>query len=787
MLKGLVRHLLHITGRSHLASFLQGLLHLGRPSSIAFPPELVEQGVAIALSGLANTMAIQSNPDWVWPAWVCRQTDPDDPAFVPTGLNLITTNLTLRNWTSIGVPGSSREAMVDPVGMVTPRAWSWSILPCLGLDGAILAPPLLPGRVRQSLLPNAPGLRTEVTGLDGLTWEWDTLAAEVEGHEAVILELRLRNTCLTEIVCSPGVSLRPCNPLSLGPIRLIRADPQGIRVDGKTALHLARSADHILVSDRHHGDPLLRPRSGLPLRVLRSRSGMATAVATWEVALAPGGLWEASCLVPLDNSDSIRKPGPRAIRHARERAESEHRRQLARGTHLSVPDPRIQAGWDALLGRLHVFDDGTHFTPGTFLYHEHWFRDAAFLSLGFENVGRGDSVAPKMDLLRTRQKRNGLFRSQTGEWDSNGQALWTLGLHLRRGGALELADRYWPQVRKGVDWILHQRAKTRDDRSPHRGLLPAGFSAEHFGPNDHYFWDNFWSIAGMEEVERMALLLGKAAESEQLAEEIGDYRTDLEAGIAWAADRGDGVLGSSPYRRPDAASVGNLVAVCPLGVVPPSASWVRPTVEFLSRHCLRDGLFFQPIVHTGLNPYLSAQLARAKLALGDADGCMEILQALARSASPTWCWPEAIHPRTGGGCMGDGDHGWAAAEFLSLVRQILVRETSQGLELLSGVPAEWITLGLRLTGATTTFGTLDLEVRPEIEGRTRVEWTLVRSTSQESGVLTLVIPNSDRNCAGLALSGAEGPSRSIRRRHILPSSTGYLVLEPDGTTSTEIP
>jgi len=780
VLKGLIRHLLHVTGRSHLASFLQGLLHLGRPSSIAFPPELVEQGIAIALSGLANTMAVQSNPDWVWPVWVSRQTDPDDQAFIPTGLNLITTNLTLRNWTSIGVPGSSHEAMVDPVGMVTPRAWSWSALPCLGMTDTILVPPLLPGRVRQELLKGIPGVRTEVAGLEGLSWEWDVFAAEVEGHEAVVLEMRLRNTGATEISCSPGICLRPCNPLSLGPIRLIRSEPSRIRIDGRTAIHFTTEPDRIVVSDRHHGDPLVRPRSGLPLRVLRSRSGMATALAAWEVALPAGGAWETSCLVPLDDSEGIRLPGPRSVRHARERAESIHKRQMASGTRLSIPDERLQAGWNAVLARLHVFDDGDRFTPGIFLYHEHWFRDAAFLSLGFENVGRGEAVAPKTALLRTRQRRDGLFRSQTGEWDSNGQAIWTLGLHIRRGGAAGLAERYWPEVRKGVEWILRQRRRTMDSRSPHRGLLPAGFSAEHFGPNDHYFWDNFWSIAGMEEAVRMAALLGKASESDRIAAETADYRTDLEAAIAWAVERGEGALPSSPYRRVDAASVGNLVAVCPLGVVSPSASWVRPTVDHLSRHCLRDGLFFQPIVHTGLNPYLSVQLARAKLALGDAEGCMEILQALARSASSTWCWPEAIHPRTGGGCMGDGDHGWAAAEFLSLLRQILVRETPEGLELLSGTPADWIARGgVRLTGATTSFGTLDLEVRPRNGGRTLVEWALVRSVGQDSGTIVLAMPHGDG-------TGAE-PCRSICRHHLLPSSTGRLVLGPDGKPDTETP
>ena len=772
MLKSLVRHLLQVTGRSHLASFAQGLFHLGRPSTVAFPPELVEQGAAIALSGLANTMAIQSNPDWVWPVWVVRQTDPDDPAFVPTGLNLITTNLTGRNWTSVGLPGSSREAMVDPVGMVTPGPWSWSLLPSLRVGEGLYAPPLLHTRVVQSLLPGqVPGVRT-VLEVGDLHWRWDVVAGEVEGRDGILVRIFLANRGTESVIVHPGVSLRPANPLSLGPIRSLRLDPRRVRVDGSDAVLFTDSPQRTVVSDRHNGDPLLRAGAGLPLRALRSRSGMATCLAEWNCEIAPGASWDTSVLLPLGKFDGFRPVGRRGLEHARERMESVHRRETARGTRLWIPDERLQAGWDAVRARMHVFDDGDKFTPGTFLYHEHWFRDGAFLALGFENLGRGDLVEPKMDLLHRRQKRDGLFRSQTGEWDSNGQAIWTLGLHLRRGGRVELLERLLPRVLRGVEWIRRARATSFDERAPHRGLLPAGFSAEHFGPNDHYFWDNFWSVAAMEETVWMARLVGRIAEADRVEEELSEYRADLESAIAWARERCGGALPSSPYRRVDAASIGNLVAISPLGVAPPGADWVAPTLEHLDRHCVREGLFFQSIVHTGLNPYLSAQLARVRLARGDGAGCLEVLRALARVASPTWCWPEAVHPRTGGGCMGDGDHGWAAAEFLSLLRETVVREVPGGLELLSGVPREWLEAprGVRVSRATTRFGTLDFAAGPD-SGHLVVSWSLERKPHQDVGTLSVSLPGPDGIC----------------RIHPLAAPSGRARLSADQTHLVEIP
>lgn len=759
--KYLISRFLRSSGRSHLLAFAKGILHLGRPAPVMFPPELLEQGVLVAVSGLANTLAIQSNPDWVWPAWVERQTDPDDPAFVPTGLNLIMTNLTLRNWTSIGVHGSSREAMVDPVGMLTPRAWGWSILPTL--EGTQPLPKIRQGIV-QGLVPGiGTGVRTSAPTTLGLAWECEAIAAEVEGHESIVFTTKLVNRTSADIECRPGFSFRPYNPLGFSPIGSIAVEPGRIRIDGELAAVFPVAADQVLVSDREHGDPMGRTGAGLAVSSLRSRSGMACASATWNANVPAGGQWSATVVVPLERASGLRRVGENALSHALERALAISRREVAKGTSLTVPDPVIQRGWNGVRARLHAFDDGDRFTPGTFLYHEHWFRDGAFLALGFENAGRGDRVAPKHGLLAERQTRDGFFQSQTGEWDSNGQAIWTLALHLRRGGDVRLLEEHWDRVRRGAGWIVRQRLSTKKGKSWHEGLLPAGFSAEHFGPNDHFFWDNFWSIAGLESAAWMASVLGRGSIRDSLLEEANQYRVDLESAISRASQGQGGALPCSPYRRMDAAAVGNLVAVCPLGVVPADSSWIRPTLAHIDRACMRDGLFFQSIVHTGYNPYLSVQVGRARLAVGDDKGCMEVLQALAKSASSTWCWPEAIHPRTRGGCMGDGDHGWAAAEFLSLVRQILVREVPGGLELCSGVPRDWLAPGgIRLGGATTDHGRLDLEVGLH-QDEVVVSWHLLRCPLQEPGTLTLSLPDADGK----------------RVRHVLPASSGRIRLEAD--------
>lgn len=46
--------------------------------------------------------------------------------------------------------------------------------------------------------------------------------------------------------------------------------------------------------------------------------------------------------------------------------------------------------------RIHVFDDVSHFSPGTFYYHCCWIRDSAFIALAFSNLGFKEEVLSKI-------------------------------------------------------------------------------------------------------------------------------------------------------------------------------------------------------------------------------------------------------------------------------------------------------------------------------------------------------------------------------------------------------
>jgi hypothetical protein len=151
------------------------------------------------------------------------------------------------------------------------------------------------------------------------------------------------------------------------------------------------------------------------------------------------------------------------------------------------------------------------------------------------------------------------------------------------------------------------------------------------------------------------------------------------------------------------------------------------TSHFLLEHCLVKGGFFQDMIHSGINAYLTLHLAQTLLRDGN-KRYFELVQVVAKLATPTGQWPEAIHPHTLGGCMGDGQHAWAAAEWVLMMHHLFLREEGEALILLPGIPPEWLTDGsdLFFGPAFTAFGKISLKVTTRASQKNltwEAEWT----------------------------------------------------------------
>jgi len=376
---------------------------------------------------------------------------------------------------------------------------------------------------------------------------------------------------------------------------------------------------------------------------------------------------------------------------------------------VDLPDARMQFLYDAAVRTVTLLSSGD-LVPGPYTYRRFWFRDACLMLHPMIAIGMTGRAGRIIDEFPDRQTAMGYFLSQEGEWDSNGQVLWIVARYAAMTGQ-QLTPAMNHALRKAVHWLARKRV------GPHgppgtQGLLPAGFSAEHLGPNDFYYWDDFWAWGGLQEIARHWRATGELAAAGEAESLAAEFAASIEASLASIpSTRAKGAMPAAPGRRLDAGAIGSMVADYPLQLYPPGEARLAGTADFLMRRCFHEGGFFQEMIHSGINAYLTLDLAQTLLRAGH-PGFAALVRRVADLASPTGQWPEAIHPRTLGGCMGDGQHGWAAAEWIMMIRNCFIREERDHLVLGSGLLPEWIDAGtaLRFGPSLTPWGPVSVQM-----------------------------------------------------------------------------
>ena len=700
-------------------SVLARLRQFSQPSEVAEPMELIRAGAVFHARGLVNTKAIQHNLDWVWPYWVECQFNPDYHGFVPRAFSFSHINLTHRNWTAVGLPDHEHFAVVDPRGLVTPLPDGWS-LDCwlIGKDGKRLLPARAPS-ARQSMNRDGTPVVETILEEDGLSLVLKTRMSIHDGAPVLEQEVEASGREGDSLVAA----IRPYNPEGVQFIDQIDLNDGivTIKSEDSCCVDLGERPETVHMAHYAEGDVLHRIGESGRAHQVRCRVGMATAAFVWQ--LGPEGRKSMRVRIPRPKEtgvgiqDHARRREANGSRHElrengssseRSSADDLWRQARADCPRVEVPDKRFQELTEQAIQTVLLLSSGPDIVPGPYTYNRFWFRDAALMLNAVLAMGQEERARRQIDRFGERQRVDGYFHSQAGEWDSNGQVLWILRqYHLVSGG--EVPSEWLRQAEKAVRWI--RRKRHSGQRPPEaKGLLPAGFSAEHLGPNDFYYWDDFWALAGLRAGGDLLREHGQEASATTARTEAAALADDLERSLAGAFKR-RGAVPAAPLRRMDAGAIGSVVADYPLQLYPADDERMGATLEWLLANCLRRGGFFQDMIHSGINAYLTLDLAQSMLRRGD-PRYRELMEAVAALATDVGDWPEAIHPRTGGGCMGDGQHGWAAAEWFLAIRALFVREDADDLILASGVFPDWLRSGGRCSfGPTkTTFGEISIEL-----------------------------------------------------------------------------
>ena len=429
---------------------------------------------------------------------------------------------------------------------------------------------------------------------------------------------------------------------------------------------------------------------------------------------------------------------------------------------MSLP-PEVQHLFDLYrICRAHllILSDNGEIHPGPTIYDSFWVRDssaegiacalAGDLNLAGRQFGRHyPSVFnfgyERLGPVQIHGFFGGEHEKNDHEWDSNGQALWAIGRFDRilGGGKAFGRSLFFPYIIDGARWL-------RDNRDSF-GLLHSGWSAEHIGDKSKpHYWDDFWALAGLWEAAKLAERIG-AAEAAEIWGTYHDLQQATVASIRWVLEeqKSRGLwetfipTGPGDVGRLDSTMIGSLAYFHPCrlymgGKLREDIDWAaRMTLETIWTHFI-DGGFRHDTAWYCYGPYLTLQLAHAFLLLGDVERMDQCLAwsvynaAYARvsrsegSSSNKWqvvsgswneqhCYPVAKDfqevPK-GGWYMGDIPHGWACAEFMLLLRDILFFEADEDhaphMYLAPGIMPHWLGHGqsIKVWDAPTLFGSL---------------------------------------------------------------------------------
>lgn len=599
-LKFIFRRLAHSHGFIDPISILSNVRRFSQPSEVKEPIELLRAGVVLHARGLINSQVIQHNLDWVWPFWVNQQFDPQKKSFVPRSFTMTTINLTARNWTAVGIPSYSQYPVVDPRGLVMPFWDSWSVDAwIIDENGNALCPSRVDD-VEQELIYNE-NLSVSTCSKYKDKKLFSDVKAELAG-ESIACSVRYK--AVSE---SPGwlvFSIRPFNPEGISFINTIEFEDesQSWLINEKESIYLNDPPDKNLISNFKRGDvfhDILKHDEIENRQKIKCEAGMATAASLYR--FEPGKEKTIEFLIQHDDK-SIEKPLVKSI------GVNLWQEKLEECCKIDIDYENFKFLFDTAI-RSVILHSPKDIYPGPYTYKRFWYRDAAIIVYSMVKAGLLKHAEKMIDNFMQYQTPLGYFHSQEGEWDSNGQVLWVINEYLRHSGD-EIKEDWLKSIVSGAKWIIRKRT-SKSSGKDHAGLLPAGFSAEHFGPSDYYYWDDFWAVAGL----RSAAQMVRGSEYNEKAEEFLKEADDLEQSIDRSLKKCSKRLGRkampvSVYRRLDSAAIGSLVCCYPLGLMDMQDERVADTVEYLMYKCIVQDCYYHDIAHSGINPYLTILLVR---------------------------------------------------------------------------------------------------------------------------------------------------------------------------------
>lgn len=446
------------------------------------------------------------------------------------------------------------------------------------------------------------------------------------------------------------------------------------------------------------------------------------------------------------------------------------------------------------------------FQVGATIYRGLWVVDGHFMLECAHYLGYRDEVAGALERLLKSAAPDGSIAEMPFHTKETAIALTTIVRQCELLGDDERLRRHWNIIRNGVEYIegLRAEAAALPADSPAHGLMPPSFADGGAGGKRPEYTTALWTLVGLKTVAQAAERLGYAEDAARFTADyeslMGDFRRCAARDMQRLADgtpylpmvmpdSGEhidlpdtpvtaGEVPRSYQLQPATATWAFCQAIWPGEVFAPADDFVVNLLALLDQLDDEEGMPAETgwLPYRSLWNYYASFAAHAWLYAGQPEKAIDYLYAFANHAAPTRVWREeqSLTGTGNGQLCGDMPHNWASAEFIRLVRHLLVFEVGDALHVLPGLPAEWRVPGktLRLERTPTRFGPVTLEVSFAADGSCQA--TLGRDTAWPIQPAAVVL-HVDRLGGGALRLDDRPATRELDGTVLLPQSTRITI------------
>lgn len=385
---------------------------------------------------------------------------------------------------------------------------------------------------------------------------------------------------------------------------------------------------------------------------------------------------------------------------------------------ITLPSSRFVDILRSNLAYMLINRDGVHIQPGSRNYARSWIRDGALMGAALLHFGRTQEVKDFLKWYEPFVQPDGYVpcivdkrgADMTRESDSHGEYIFLVAETLRYSGDLALARHSFPTVERVMNYII--RSLDENKAEGYRGLIQPSISHEGYPIPKHSYWDNFFTLKGMNDAVELAERLGHADLAAQWRARTDQFRRDFFASIDRTVQEHkiNYIPGCAELGDFDATSTS--IALSPAGELPNlPAPLVQATFDKYWQFCLdRISLKDKWVAYT---PYELRSLS-SFIRLGQPERAWAILDFFTRDVRPRgWNhWAEVVYREVRAPkYIGDMPHTWCGAEFVRSFRDFFVYEepAKQSLVLAAGIPPSWYEkAGFAVRKLPTPYGAVSL-------------------------------------------------------------------------------